>query len=371
MKLTKGKISKLLNTKKQSKKKYRKNNKPKKSNFTNTFRKKRHLNLANKTLKRVKGGEIIKQYDSQNENVAPNLIEETSATNATTPLPLETTLDSNPIEETTTSTTLENTPETTPIEETTTSTTLENPSETTPIEETTTSTTLENPPQTTPIEETTTSTTLENPPETTPIEEITTSTTLENPLDNSLETTPIEEITTSTTLENPLETNSIKETTTSEEEGVIVPPEIQEYVNTNESNNPLANQEEINVVQNNVEIEDKTEIPEVIPIDNKTNEMPTAVETQNNVLPENVSKSLNTVLNYLTNEITHQITENINLNNNNNNQENIQNGFDAVNQATEIMATPTSNEENNLEGGKPKRKKFKLTKKSRKSPKNK
>jgi hypothetical protein len=42
----------------------------------------------------------------------------------------------------------------------------------------------------------------------------------------------------------------------------------------------------------------------------------------------------------------------------------MQNGYDAVNQATETMA-------NNLEGGKIKRKKFRLTKKSRKSPKNK
>ena len=90
---------------------------------------------------------------------------------------------------------------------------------------------------------------------------------------------------------------------------------------------------------------------------------------ENNLLPENVSESLNTVLNYLTNEITNQVTENISLNTNNN-PVNIQNGYDAVNQATEIMAT-SNNRGNNLEGGKIKRKKFRITKKSRKSPKNK
>ena len=90
---------------------------------------------------------------------------------------------------------------------------------------------------------------------------------------------------------------------------------------------------------------------------------------ENNLLPYKVSESLNTVLNYLTNEITNQVSENINLNNNNN-PVNTQNGFEAVNLAAETMAKPIL-EENKLEGGNSKPKRFKLTKKSRKSPKRK
>ena len=60
MKLTKGKISKLYNQKKQSLKK--KVNKKKSSSKSRTFRKKRRINLARKSLKRFnykkyKGGE--------------------------------------------------------------------------------------------------------------------------------------------------------------------------------------------------------------------------------------------------------------------------------------------------------------------------
>ena len=49
MKLTKGKISKLINKKRQSKKKYK--NKKQKTKNRRTFRKKRNINLSNKTLK--------------------------------------------------------------------------------------------------------------------------------------------------------------------------------------------------------------------------------------------------------------------------------------------------------------------------------
>ena len=50
MKLTKGKLSKLFNKKKQSHKKI----KNKKSKKNNTFRKNKNINLANKTLKNLK-----------------------------------------------------------------------------------------------------------------------------------------------------------------------------------------------------------------------------------------------------------------------------------------------------------------------------
>ena len=71
MKLTKGKISKLYNKKKQSLKK--KNNRRKSSN-KNTFRKKRNINLANKTLKKykkLKGG----QDDIAKKDIATPVVE--------------------------------------------------------------------------------------------------------------------------------------------------------------------------------------------------------------------------------------------------------------------------------------------------------
>ena len=53
MKLTKGKLSKLFNKKKQSHKKKKNTKKNKK---TNTFRRNKRTNLANKTLKKIKIG---------------------------------------------------------------------------------------------------------------------------------------------------------------------------------------------------------------------------------------------------------------------------------------------------------------------------
>jgi hypothetical protein len=54
MKLTKGKLSKIQNKKKQSLKRYKKGGKTHKSK---TFRKRKHLNLHNTTLKKYKGGQ--------------------------------------------------------------------------------------------------------------------------------------------------------------------------------------------------------------------------------------------------------------------------------------------------------------------------
>lgn len=66
MKLTKGKISKIFNKKKQSLKKIKKNKKTK--SIIKTFRKKRNINLANKTIKKLKytkhkGGDINENED--------------------------------------------------------------------------------------------------------------------------------------------------------------------------------------------------------------------------------------------------------------------------------------------------------------------
>jgi hypothetical protein len=74
MKLTKGKISKLYNKKKQSVKKYKQNRK--KNSNARTFRKHRKINLANKTLKMIGGdddeGGIVAGEVSVITNQNPN-----------------------------------------------------------------------------------------------------------------------------------------------------------------------------------------------------------------------------------------------------------------------------------------------------------
>ena len=89
MKLTKGKISKLYNKKKQSLKK--KVNKRKTSNKNKTFRKKRNIHLARKSLKRFhykkqRGGtedgegEGTPKVDEGSNSVTENLNQPTSET---------------------------------------------------------------------------------------------------------------------------------------------------------------------------------------------------------------------------------------------------------------------------------------------------
>jgi hypothetical protein len=66
MKLTKGKLSKIQNKKKQSLKRYKKGGKTHKSK---TFRKRKHLNLHNTTLKKYKGGQAkVKPVASETES---------------------------------------------------------------------------------------------------------------------------------------------------------------------------------------------------------------------------------------------------------------------------------------------------------------
>ena len=69
MKLTKGKLSKLYNKKKQSCKK--KINKRKSSNRSKTFRKNKKTNLARKSLKRINyiGGEDPPKSDTPEQNL--------------------------------------------------------------------------------------------------------------------------------------------------------------------------------------------------------------------------------------------------------------------------------------------------------------
>ena len=74
MKLTKGRISKLFNKKRQTVKKYK--NK-KKNHVAKTFRKNTHINLHNSTLKKMlKGGENYENNIQPNTNITSSPVEE-------------------------------------------------------------------------------------------------------------------------------------------------------------------------------------------------------------------------------------------------------------------------------------------------------
>lgn len=66
MKLTKGKLAKLLNKKKQTMKKNKKGKREKKGR-RKTFRNRKHLNLMKKTLKKWSGGEDIKNAELESD----------------------------------------------------------------------------------------------------------------------------------------------------------------------------------------------------------------------------------------------------------------------------------------------------------------
>ena len=102
MKLTKGKITKLYGKKKQTRKKKKKRNA---SNKNKTFRGRRSLNLANKTLRRYKKGGALDDDDGRLESPKTSNVEDTTVTNPTqdnTTSPVEDTTTSH-VEDTTTS----------------------------------------------------------------------------------------------------------------------------------------------------------------------------------------------------------------------------------------------------------------------------
>jgi hypothetical protein len=96
---------------------------------------------------------------------------------------------------------------------------------------------------------------------------------------------------------------------------------------------------------------------------------PTPMEWENNEattsepeLPQEVSKSINTVMDFVSSKIANKI--NVPFNEGEPNIQNIQNGFDAVNEAAEKMSS-TQTEPKSQSQNAGKKKKFRLTKKSR------
>ena len=75
MKLTKGKLSKILNKKKQS---HKKKNHKRKSHKRNTFRNSKRINLANKTLKNFKIGGDPDEVSTNVDQIVPSVVEDDS-----------------------------------------------------------------------------------------------------------------------------------------------------------------------------------------------------------------------------------------------------------------------------------------------------
>ena len=257
MKLTKGKITKLLNKKRQSKKNYK--NKKVKTKNRRTFRKKRNINLSNKTLKNYRYKKTLGGDIESNKKI------ESTETETTQPVePKELVQPVTSIE----------TGDTTPIvnEE--------------PI-------IAPQPP----------------PPPPTP-------TTTEESLETN-DTTPIvnEEPFVSTPPPPP-------------------PPTTEEVTLETNDTTPIVNEESI------------IPPPPLPPIEETTQE-----------LPEEVSKSINTVMEFVTSKIANKINIDIDNEKDMNNVSSIQDGFDALNETNKTFISSPQN------GGKPK--KFRLTKKSR------
>jgi hypothetical protein len=116
-----------------------------------------------------------------------------------------------------------------------------------------------------------------------------------------------------------------------------------------------------------MEIEDDVKpVENVENVENLENDYNTATESKTE-LPEDVSKSINTVMDFVTSKIANKI--NINTPSNDG-ESNVQNGFNAVNEATEKMSSTQTNTQSQPQPqlqsqNAGKKKKFRLTKKSR------
>jgi len=287
MKLTKGKISKILNKKKQSRKKP--NNKKRKldKNTKNarTFRRKRSVNLSNKTFKNLhlnksKGGEgkdTTNSKKSEVETFEQQPVETTSTTTTSTPMELE-------------------------------------QNEIKPVET---------------------------------VEEQPTSTTTSTPMETDNDVKPVEEVSESQT--TPMETND-----------EVEPLETVETVEEDPTSTPMTTEDIFKPDENDEEGDPSLSTPTPstpMLIEDDVKQFENVDKKYNDELPEDVSKSINTVMDFVTSKIANKININIPSNEG---ESNIQNGFNAVNEATEQMASSQTQNAG-------RKQKFRLTKKSRKS----
>ena len=286
MKLTKGKISKILNKKKQSRKKHNKVNKKNKNSNINTFRRKQYLNLANKTFKKSKGGNNIQQG---NVDDLQKMLDKSSTDSIT-------------------------------------------PNTTTTVEKEQTSSDINSEPSLYPS---------------------VTNEFLKSKEKDDSQVVTGEEPTVSAQDDSQVATGEEPTVSTQDESQVATGEE--PTVSAQDDSQVVTGEEPT------VSAQDDSQVV--------TGEEPTVSTTNDPTtkLPENVSESLNEVIDFFTSKIASEITSKLNLNDQYVNQD----GFETVKKAAEKMnASDNTNnqspkQENTLEGG-TKRKKFHLTKKSRK-----
>jgi len=279
MKLTKGKISKILNKKKQSRKKHNKVNKKNKNSNINTFRRKQYLNLANKTFKKSKGGNNIQQG---NVDDLQKMLDKSSTDSIT--------------------------------------------------------------PNTTTVEKEQSSSDINSEPSLYP--------SVTNEFLKSKEKDESQVV----SGEEPIVSAQDESQVVSGEEPVVSTQDESQVVSGEEP--VVSAQDESQVVSGEeptVSAQDESQVV--------TGEEPTVSTTNEPTtkLPENVSESLNEVIDFFTSKIASEITSKLNLNDQYVNQD----GFETVKKAAETMRASDNINESRMEGG-TKRKKFHLTKKSRK-----
>ena len=304
MKLTKGKISKLYNKKKQSLKKVNKRKGSNKSK-NKTFRRKRHINLARRSLKRIhyrkqRGGEEELPKDDLNKNTNEDLVvPETSET--VVPETSETV-----VPETTTDVVVPETTTDVVVPETTTDVVLPETTRDVVVPETTTDVVV---PETTTdvvLPETTTDVVL---PETT-TDVVLPETTRDVVVPETTTDVVVPETTTDVVLPETTET-VLPETTTD-----VVVPETTLVPETSTTDSPLAGTQAVSIENN-------------VPID------------EQDIVKDKVKDALNAVADYISDKVSENISKNVEDAQiiKNTPEVNIQNGFDSVNKAVETITS--------------------------------
>jgi hypothetical protein len=369
MKLTKGKISKLYNKKKQSLKKIKKR---KGSTKSKTFRRKRQVNLATKSLKsfnykKLIGGDPLEgdentpktgsDIDLNNDINPPSQIGELNnslGTNTVEKVESQTAMEEPPISQTVTNG-ISNTVETPPLADSSQtatdgiSNTVETPPPVADSSQTATdgiSNTVETPPVADSSQTVTNgiSNTVETPP---PV--VDESQTVTNGISDTVETPPPVADSSQTATDG---ISDNVETPAVVDESQTVTNDISDSVSDN-TEAPPESQTATDGISNNVVAPD-----EVGNVASNSNEqlINLTTPTTDNIQNPELIKSLANVVDYISEKVADKVASQVSQNVSANLNETPQNGFDAVNQAAETMAK--------LSGGKKRKtKKFKLSNK--------
>jgi len=158
----------------------------------------------------------------------------------------------------------------------------------------------------------------------------------------------------------PVEEVSESQTTPMETNDEVEPLETVETVEEDPTSTPMTTEDIFKPDENDEEGDPSLSTPTPstpMLIEDDVKQFENVDKKYNDELPEDVSKSINTVMDFVTSKIANKININIPSNEG---ESNIQNGFNAVNEATEQMASSQTQNAG-------RKQKFRLTKKSRKS----